>query len=411
MRTLVLDNGSYEIKIGWADTAQCLHVTNAMMRSRDRRIWLGNAVSLCKDLTGLQFRRPIDRGQLYSWELEKAIWDWVWDSKEIVASPDEFKDTTLLLTESPGSLPSSSANTDQIVFEEYEFARYRRSPAQAFAANSIGVSSEARLVIDLGFHATHVVPIVGQLSAINSGMRRLDVGGKILTNYLKETISFRYYNMMEESAILNRIKERVCFTSTNFLKDLETWHYSHVRGEASPFALGYALPSTHEDPYGHLVPILDEAKSAQKRGEEQILILENERFTIPEALYDPAGHLGLDQSPLPETVASSISSCPAEYQPILWSNIVLCGGSANFSNSEERILEELRKLAPSNVPVKLHKSIGERNEEAAWQGGVNLASADNAHELIISREDYLEEGPSHVSKKLSTANSWIPSLA
>lgn len=408
MRTLVLDNGSFEIKVGWADSAHCLHVTNAMMRSRDRRTWLGNAVSLCKDLTGLQFRRPIDRGQLFSWELEKAIWDWVWDSKEIVASPDEFKESILLLTESPGSLPSSSANTDQIVFEEYEFARYRRSLAQSLAANSSETSSEARLVVDLGFHATHVVPIVGKLSAINSGVRRLDVGGKILTNYLKELISYRYYNMMEESAILNRIKERACFMSTNYLEDLETWHQCHTRNKASPFAVGYALPSTHEDPYGHLMPVLSEAVSAQKKGDKQVLILDNERFSIPEALYDPAGHLGLEQSPLPETVASSIFCCPSEYQPILWSNIVLCGGTANLPNTEKRLFEELRKLAPSNVPVTLHKSIGGRNEEAAWQGGVNLASDASAKELSISREEYLEEGSSHVFKRFSNGSNWRP---
>jgi hypothetical protein len=57
---------------------------------------------------------------------------------------------------------------------------------------------------------------------------RLDVGGKLLTNQLKELVSFRQWNMMDETYIMNHVKESCCFISTDFKKDLEMCRYVSV---------------------------------------------------------------------------------------------------------------------------------------------------------------------------------------
>ena len=51
---------------------------------------------------------------------------------------------------------------------------------------------------------------------------RLDVGGKLLTNQMKELVSFRQWNMMDETYIMNEVKEACCYVSLNFARDLET---------------------------------------------------------------------------------------------------------------------------------------------------------------------------------------------
>ena len=48
------------------------------------------------------------------------------------------------------------------------------------------------------------------------------MGGKILTNYLKEVISYRQWNMMEETFLVNDVKETTCFVSDNPERDLDT---------------------------------------------------------------------------------------------------------------------------------------------------------------------------------------------
>ena len=118
-------------------------------------------------------------------------------------------------------------------------------------------------VLDAGFSATHAVPIYGS-SALNFGIKRLNLGGKALTNHLKQVcgssdqppplrerqlmlstprqrqaaaqfaalvawlpaqrqridatrvvppqiISFRSYNVMEETYLINDVKERLCY--------------------------------------------------------------------------------------------------------------------------------------------------------------------------------------------------------
>ena len=93
------------------------------------------------------------------------------------------------------------------------------------------------LIVDSGFSFTHVVPILNRrifwsavkrcayllraLPPNHLKLPRLDVGGKLLTNQLKELISFRQWNMMDETYIMNHVKESCCFVSLDFNKDLE----------------------------------------------------------------------------------------------------------------------------------------------------------------------------------------------
>lgn len=51
--------------------------------------------------------------------------------------------------------------------------------------------------------------------------RRIDVGGKLLSNHLKELISYRHYNMMDQTYIVNEIKEQCCYISRSFAVDLD----------------------------------------------------------------------------------------------------------------------------------------------------------------------------------------------
>jgi actin-related protein 6 len=47
------------------------------------------------------------------------------------------------------------------------------------------------LLVDSGYSFTHVVPYI-RGKKLKQGIIRIDVGGKMLTNHLKEIISYRY---------------------------------------------------------------------------------------------------------------------------------------------------------------------------------------------------------------------------
>lgn len=78
-------------------------------------------------------------------------------------------------------------------------------------------------MIDSGFSHSTVTPLY-KGRPVQQAIRRLDVGGKLLTNFLKELLSIRHYNLMNEEHLVNEAKEKICFVSNAFNQDLEqTW--------------------------------------------------------------------------------------------------------------------------------------------------------------------------------------------
>lgn len=78
-QTLVIDNGGFTIKAGFASAnpkpENCQVIPNCIARDRQKRVWIGNQLNNCKDFGEIVFRRPVEKGCLVNWEAEKAIWD------------------------------------------------------------------------------------------------------------------------------------------------------------------------------------------------------------------------------------------------------------------------------------------------------------------------------------------------
>lgn len=395
---LVLDNGGYNIKVGLAG-GECSSVFNGLARSRDRQVFVANEIANCRDFTSLQLRRPIERGHLASWELQKSIWDWIFDSGTLPTSFD-VANSGIIYTESPYSLPALSTHTDQIIFEEYGFSHYRRCTAASlipwndtdslFGQKSVSSLSDACLVVDSGFNATNIVPVVHGNAKYNS-IRRVDVAGKVLTNFLKETISFRYYNMMDETYLINSIKEQLCYVSRDFGDELNKW-----RTNKHAVQKGYLLPDHKNSNFGRVLNEPEEIRRLQKEGEHQLLVLANERFSIPEALFDPR-EVDFDQAGIAEAVAQSISSASPAVQPLLWSNIILVGGTANLRNFSARLESDLRFLAPQGTTVRV--ATPSNPIEYAWNGGSVLGTHATRNRWFLSRDEYLESGESACLRK------------
>ena len=72
------------------------------------------------------------------------------------------------------------------------------------------------------FSFTHIVPY-WKGRKIKEGIIRLDIGGKLLTNYLKETISYRQLNLMDEFRVVDKIKEQSCYCSVDYRNDMKNF--------------------------------------------------------------------------------------------------------------------------------------------------------------------------------------------
>lgn len=150
-----------------------------------------------------------------NWNTERTIWDRLFQH----AIPIDPKDTRLVLTEPCFNLPAIQETYDQVVFEEYEFNACYRTIAPQLCL-SLWEEADCRLMVDSGYSFTHIIPFFKR-QPVAKGIRRLNVGGKLLTNHLKEVVSFRAYDMMEETYIINDVKEKCCFVSQQVFKDLD----------------------------------------------------------------------------------------------------------------------------------------------------------------------------------------------
>ncbi|KAJ1043214.1 hypothetical protein NDA11_006630 [Ustilago hordei] len=71
---------------------------------------------------------------------------------------------------------------------------------------------QSLLVVDLGYSFCHAIPIINS-QPHTASIRRLELGGKMLTNLLKETLSFGQLDMMDESWLMSHIFARTSFVA------------------------------------------------------------------------------------------------------------------------------------------------------------------------------------------------------
>ncbi|KAG0213324.1 Actin- protein 6 [Mortierella sp. GBA30] len=444
-RTLVVDNGASTIKFGFADeSAPYRTIPNNITRSKaERKTFVGDQLETCKDFSGLYYRLPFEKGLLTSWDVEKQIWDRLFTGKIVPCEPSS---TNILISEPILNLHNIATTYDQLVFEEYGFHGYTRMSAPQMAMyNEIPklygqrmASGKKRIdcavIVDSGYSFTHIVPF-WKGKPILVGIRRINVGGKLLTNHLKEIISFRYWNMMDETHLVNEVKEACCYVSNNFWDELDICKKSprsnkilqhYVLPDYSSQQRGYVKgkPKSKtseakgktsnnmdidgdedkehseeedepEDVYGNLSE--DDGSSdedmAGANDDEQILTMNNERFTVPEILFNPSD-IGMDQAGIPEAIVDAVSSCDEEIQGMLYANVVLVGGNAKLPGFKKRVAHDLRQLVPSEYEVR----VGTDKDPLgyAWKGAKRLASMDEfASEFknrIVTRAEYLETG-------------------
>jgi actin-related protein 6 len=288
---------------------------------------------------------------------------------------------------------------------------------------------ECLLVIDMGYSQTTVTPLF-KGRPMHRAVRRLDFGGKHLTNLLKEIISVRHFDLHQDTKIVNDIKEDVCFVSDDFRRDLEkTWKGNKGVGNLVPskaqnsddamdvdqtfgnkvdedIRVDYILPDGVRLLRGFSRPHDSTAQALKKRKQalssdldgEISMTLGNERFSVPEILFSPSD-IGSKQPGLPDIVMQSLSVLPPLVQATMLSNVLVVGGSAKMPGLVERLEAELRSRVKTEWAVRVRKTADP--EKSTWLGGARLASAwpEVVREYGVTKAEYEEHGSAWVSRR------------
>ena len=392
--TFVLDNGASTAKCGFNLDSEPKVVPNCISKAKNERrtAFIGDQLNDCKDFSGIFYVLPFQKGYLINWEVQRQLWDYIF-SKDCFSV--DCSETNLILTEPQFNFTSVKECMDEILLEEYRFnALHRTTAAQLSAYKCLQENKEKRiccLVVDTGFSFTHIVPIYdGRI--VKKGTKRINVGGKLLTNHLKEIISYRQLHVLDETYVMNQVKEDCCYVSNQFTKDMEI---ARKRGSENTITRDYVLPDYTNVKRGFIRPL--EEMWEKYKGSEQLLRLNNERFAVPEVLFHPSD-IGINEMGISEAVIESISSTPLAMQPHLFMNIVISGGNTLFPGFRERVRNDVRSMAPIDFDVEVHCPGSPISYP--WKGGVALShSADFIEKHCVTRAEYEEIGRYICSKK------------
>lgn len=249
-RVLVVDNGGYALRAGWAgEAAPRVTIPNAAGRAKRSAALLiaDEAESSVRDPSQLSWLRPTERGAVVDPLLQALIWERALgpahlnvdgDRSAAAGSAPDLSSTGLVLT-APAFAPSAlEALPDELAFERFGFGALHRAPASQMALWSVRggaalalptaaaraasggslppaaaphpawhfASTGTGVVIDAGYSGTTVTPYAGW-RPVPGASTRLDVGGKHLTNALKEAVSYRQYNMMDDTWLVNKVRQ------------------------------------------------------------------------------------------------------------------------------------------------------------------------------------------------------------
>jgi len=216
---------------------------------------------------------------------------------------------------------------------------------------------ECLMLIDSGYSNTTVTPLLyGR--PLQQATRRLDIGGKFMTNYLKEQFSTRQVDMSDETYVVDEIKKNVCFVSDDFRRDLERTWKGGPRDVDLSIMLDYVLPDYEIRHFPEMRPhdptqtVRTRKLAAGPGPKEMVLSVGKERFNVPELLFSPS-NVGMKEAGLPDVVMQSLESLPQSLWPAMLGNIVTVGGNTQIPGFLKRLESEIRQRVPSDYVVRV----------------------------------------------------------
>lgn len=368
---VVIDNGSGTIKAGFAgdERPKCLFNTfvgrpkhtKVMVGAVEGDQFIGNRADELKGLLKLQ--HPMEHGIVNNWSDMEHIWTHLYSELKI-----QTEEHPVLLTEAPINPRKNREKAAEIFFETFNVPALFISMQAVLSLYASGRTTG--IVLDSGDGVTHTVPVYEGFALPNSIMR-IDLAGRDITEHLQTLLrrSGYAFTTTAEKEVVRTIKETACYVAFDPAKEEELLEPDK---SSKPVQLSYKLPDGNTIELGP------------------------ERFRAPEPLFRP-DILGEEFLGIHECVVTSIKKADLDLRKTLYSNIVLSGGSTLFPGFGDRLLHEVKRLAPKEVKIKI--SAPPERKYSTWIGGSILASLDTFRKMWISHDEYDEDGANVVHRK------------
>eukprot|EP00601_Ochromonadales_sp_CCMP2298_P013126 CAMPEP_0173253452 /NCGR_PEP_ID=MMETSP1142-20121109/21329_1 /TAXON_ID=483371 /ORGANISM="non described non described, Strain CCMP2298" /LENGTH=340 /DNA_ID=CAMNT_0014186685 /DNA_START=67 /DNA_END=1086 /DNA_ORIENTATION=+ len=322
---IVIDNGTGVLKAGFAGADKPRIVFRSCVgRTKHSRVMPGGALEGTDIFIGskveehrgaLKLSYPMESGIVQNWTDMEKIWSYVYsrDNLNVVS-----EDHAVLLTEAPLNPFSNREKAAEIFFEALNAPALFCSIQAILSLYASGRTTG--VVMDSGDGVTHVVPVYEGF-ALPHAVKRIDVAGRSITNYLQILLrrSGRAFTTSSELEIVRQIKEKCCVVAFN-----------PVEQEKQATFFPYQLP------------------------DGTVLNMGPESFRAPEVLFHPE-LIGSESPGVHDCLVTSIMQTDIDLRRLLFGQIVLAGGSTMFGGFGDRLLNEIRKhsLSPADMKIRI----------------------------------------------------------
>ncbi|KAF7508414.1 Actin-like protein [Endocarpon pusillum] len=376
---LVLDNGSGTIRAGFAGSdLPTTTFPSYVGRPKHPRVlagalegdtFIGSRAQTNRGL--LKLKWPLEHGIVTDWDDMERIWRHVYEN-ELKTMSEEHP---VLLTEAPLNPIQNRETAAQILFETFNVPALYIAVQATLSLYAAGRTTG--VVLDVGDGVSHAVPVYEGF-AINSAIRRVDVAGRDVTEYLQTLLRKAgwVFHTSAEKEIVRQMKETVGYLALDPRKEEKEWArgvYPGAEEERTSKIVEYALPDGQKIKIGA------------------------ERFRAPEILFDPA-LIGLEYSGVHQMVVDAIQRTDMDLRKNLYANVILSGGATLTKGFGERLLGEVKKLAMRDTRIKIYAP--PERKYSTWIGGSILAGLSTFRKMWISIDDWHED-PDIINIKFS----------
>lgn len=353
-KVAVLDIGSYETKVGFSGTDKPTGIIPSIVDRPNQSAGIkhehraGNNADIyhCKILPILE------NGIVTNWDDFEQL---IKNAYEILGC--ESDENPVLITESPASLKSHREKCAQIMFETFDIPSLYISSQASLSVLATG--RDTGIVLGIGEGTSYAVPVYDCILCKNA-LKTSPISGLQITDYFNRSIGIEagrdFTNYLEKKDIYN-LKNKFCFVAND---------YNEVLENAPEFCPFDKLPTVRDI----------EVRIGQ------------ERFKAPELLFQPELN-GIHGDSITNVLFDSIMSANIDLRKDLFSNIILSGGTTMLDGFTARIQKELAQLE-TKMKIEFIKS--SEHNLLPWKGGSILASRPLFQQMLMSHDDYNEDG-------------------
>ena len=222
---------------------------------------------------------------------------------------------------------------------------------------------------DIGYGVTKINSFK-EGKQISKEIVRYNFGAQDVMKMLGSNLEERgyYFTTSEEKEILRDIIEKVCYVPLDYESELRKAKTS------SECDRSFFLPDCN------------------------VIDLNEERFRCTELLFRPELD-GFEIDGISKSIHNVINEADIGMRKELYANIVISGGISMLDGLPERVEKEISKMAPPKTVVKVIAP--KERKYAEWIGASILASLVTFPPMVITRDEYNDNGPGIVHRKQS----------